>query len=288
MAFKATDNGVWPSLAIELATQVGNDAPKAKSATKVVQTLSLAPAIGAKFEHKNGRPVKVTFSLPKDIVNIFSYKATVKSIAEGHERELKAGERRHGGCTTSLSKVLGIEFCSKMVTPKPFINSNTPFLPLNGPVDMELTLKKTDHAMRGWEFTLELPHEMTEMQVYRIGFNTPGSRDDRELAAELTLTTPRNGAKGARLRVKTPKKTVDASASHHWDTTTALTRAELIVDNKDKYSVEVGLDKTSQFKKSEWKPRLRIVMPNARPISLGGSVMLDQGSYCTLRQLELF
>src|SRR5690349_522370 len=97
-------NGVWPSVAVELSTQVGFDIKNSKPGVKLIQTLSSAPALRANVEHKNGRPVKVTLALPKDQIELLSYKSAVKIVdAQNNERDLKAAsESRANGCTKSF------------------------------------------------------------------------------------------------------------------------------------------------------------------------------------------
>ncbi|KAI1290052.1 Apolipophorin -like protein [Halotydeus destructor] len=278
--YKAGDNGIFPSLAIQMSSKIGFDVAANKPGIKMVQLFSAAPAIQARVESKDGRPIKVTFSLPKDNVELFNFKSDIRVVdVNNAERPMKNSNVRNvEGCTRSFSDALGVELCSKMITPKPFFNPNAPVMPLNGPWELNLVLKKTDPGMQGWEYTLELPPTgASEMKLYRLAFNTPGSRVNREYATELQVSTPRDGSLGARLRVKSPVKTVEATASHKMNADEMNTRIEVTMDNKDKYAFEIGMDKESRGKKAEWKPKLNIQVPGAKPIILGGSVVLDQG-----------
>jgi hypothetical protein len=277
VGYKGHENAVWPSIAMELSAKMGFDVKNAQPGLKWVNTFHSAPAMKAEIKYKDQRPVQVTFSLPKDKLELFSYHSDVKVVnSRSEERSLHPDNvHKVNSCSGSF---LGVKLCGKIMSPKPFFNMSTPVLPLNGPWAVEVNVLKTDAGIRGWEYTLELPSESaSELSLYRVAFNTPGSRVDREVSVELHLSTPRSGPKGARFVFKSPIKTIEASASQNFNDEEVSAKANLIIDREEQYEIQASLNKVSRGRKVEYQPLFKVVMPGMKPKTLSGSVTIDQG-----------
>lgn len=58
-------------------------------------------------------------------------------------------------CFNQLEKPLGVSVCGKWEVPRPFLSKTFPFV--KGVGNVELSIKKTDPGMRGYEMSFEIP-----------------------------------------------------------------------------------------------------------------------------------
>lgn len=261
MGYKGDEKSFWPSIAAELTGQTANN--------RIIQRVSSAPAIQFDLQKSSdNKKVKITYSLPKDQLNLLSVSSQVIQYDDaGHEKQVKTDVRKSKGCTAGLTRFLGIELCSKLSMPKSFLSSPIPVM------NVEFSLKKTDRYMSGWEYSAEYDDE-----TYRASFNTPGSKLDREISVQVDLKKQSADERKVRIQLKTPFKSVETTSSYKWSETEVNVLCEATVDRKDRYVLEAGMEQeASGNRKSTWKPKLRIESPVHRPIVLGGSVMVDQG-----------
>jgi len=258
---KADKNGIWPSVALEVSTRTGDK--------KNVQKISCAPALRFDVQHK-----KITFSLPKERMNLFSISTESFNVdQQGNERPTAAYNKKIEKCSSLFAQPLGVEFCSKAATPRKTGNSGL----LDGLWGLEIEVVKTDRKMTGWEFTLELPNN--SQSKIRAGFNTPGSEINRRIALELETFERMNGF---RAQIETPHKTAELSTSYEYNRKEVNYKAEAIVadprsQRPHRYAFEAGVKKNQSGKKTEWTPVLRIVSPYTQPLALGGNIAIDQG-----------
>jgi hypothetical protein len=270
-----------PSFALELSAAMKVDAHSSEPGMKVVARLSSGPAVQAKAELKEGRIANIEFALPKDKQNLIKFSQKVMIIdASGNEREMKSSRHafKQQHCTKSLHKPLGITICAMAEAPRPFIDfERMPFV--QGPVNAEISIEKTDKSMRSYKLDIEVPaRDNREMKVLRVAFATPGSQIDREVSIEAQLSQPRGQSRSARVQLKSPWKQLVATAAYKNEQQEVSGKAELIVDTRDKYAVELGYTKdVGSGRKSEYRPRVRIELPQQQPIAMSGSIIFSQG-----------
>ena len=251
--YKGDSRSFWPSMAAEFSAQTPNN--------RIVQRMSSSPAINFNVERSGDKKVKISMNLPKDQLNLFTASSQVTQYDdEGREKQVKPEDEKRKGCTTYLNRMTGVEICSKLALPKSFLTSPIPVM------NLEVTLKKTDRFMSAWVYEMEYDNDMI-----RGAFNTPGSKQDREISFVL-----KKADRKYQVSIKSPVKQIEASSSYKWSESECELKAEATVDQREKYLLEAGMEQVIG-KKSIWKPKLRIEAPAMNEILLGGSVMLDQG-----------
>lgn len=276
MGYKGENNAIWPSFAMEVSAKMGFDVHDSQPGLRWVNSIHSAPAIRADIEYKNDRPVRMTVSMPKEKLELFTYKSDVKLVnSRNQEKSLHAHEiREMNGCSQS---VLGVKVCGQVVTPKPFFNLSTPVLPLNGAWEVEVTLDKIESSQKGWEMVLEIPSPEDDQKTFKVGFNTPGSSEDREVSLEVQLDNQGQGSNVARVTVKSPMKNIEAIASQTLSDSEMSAQAELTIDQEKQFSVEAGILRLKKGRKTEYQPKFSLTMKNREPKTITGSLTLDQG-----------
>jgi len=176
-------------------------------------------------------------------------------------------------CSKLLSKVFGIEFCSMISIPKPFLNPNSNF-------EIELSLEKSDQSLKSYEFSVELPRDSqsnSEMRVWRVSFNTPNSQVNREMALEFVMSKPISGKQELKLSLKSPFKSIQSSIGFRNEDKERSVQMEIEIDGKKILLVDVGVAQQSRGQKKEYRPRLKLQLYGNEPIVMQGSVSVSRG-----------
>jgi len=259
VSLKADKNVFWPSVAFELSTRTAN--------RRFVQRIASSPAISFKVEGDN----KITFNLPQERVNLLHVDTRGFEIDEqGREVESNVPVRRHEQCWTQGQAITGLQVCGKVQYPEHIKES---FIPFKGVWNLQLELVKAD-APKGWEFIVDLPNNYEG--VYKFSFNTPSSKQDRLVALDVQYY---NQLQGVRANFKCPSKTVAITSEYTFTEGKEINgKAQITIDNKDKYIYEMGLSKKQEGKKVTYVPIFKVATPNRKDIALTGFLALTQGA----------
>lgn len=273
-SFKNMENGVFPSFAVEVSAKVGPDTKNNRPGLKWSNNIFSAPSMKTVIEYKNDFPSKVTFSMPKEVMTLFSYKSRVWSIdMNNRESEIVSRQERTMEKCVDGHKVMGTKLCVKGSVPTPFFNGETHVLPLNGPVNFEVKVEKTDKRMSGWEWSVNIPTSSAK-QIWSIGFNTPGSSVNRENKMEIEVITPRDGQE-IRLNIVSPLKSFEVKSSYRLNNNEANVKAEFNSVKSGKYLVEAGFKREVSKRKTVFTPKFIVEIPREKPMKLDGTITID-------------
>ena len=95
-------------------------------------------------------------------------------------------------CTgQGFSTATGLMACGELALPRPFAFATSPWFPFTGPASAKLYLLKRDSFSK-YQFEMKLVQEIgaggaVVSDLARISLNTPGSRVNRELTAQVEL-----------------------------------------------------------------------------------------------------
>ncbi|RWS30729.1 apolipophorins-like protein [Leptotrombidium deliense] len=275
VAAKIHDGNVIPSAAIKTEGAIKFGANSPQNGYKWVGQMYSAPKVQFKLDTNNGHVLLVT--MPQDEIVMAHWKSSVKAIENNQEKQLQNTPqiRQMSGCTKTLSKVTGIELCSKMDIPSKLLNIENW---ITAPWNLKYTLKKNDREMKGWEFTFGVPSgSERDVLNYKIGFNTPRSRINREMSAKLQVSAQRDGKRGLQMKLKSPWKSVEVSTDYKWQSNEVMLKSLVMVDQSKKLNFELQVQQQWSNKKYELRPRMLIQVNDKEQVNIKGTINYDNG-----------
>ena len=271
---------VSPSGAVEINAEMEVNAFVARTGLRMTTTLHTSTSTDGSIKLQDGKIFNVEFNMPQDKMEVISAESKFYVMYRDIEREQSmSGDRveREECIRGKLTKALGLEACGELSFPKG--TGSTPWFPFSGPARASLVLNKKDTFSK-YEFEAKYiktksnnaAGEKEIQDVFRMAFNTPGSRIDRELTAEFTM----NRYKTANLNIRTPWKR--ATVTGELVNTAEQKKVEVrgTIDGNQEYSIlaEVLIEeKTATF----FTPNVQITMPRRDPITLGGRIQFREG-----------
>lgn len=271
---------ISPSVAVEFSAAITMDVNVAKPGLKIVSTMHSSTTLDGKLEVNDKRMVNLKLNLPREKLEVINIKSELFLIHSGDTYKPIIPEKslNFDSCTTFLGKPLGIEFCGKFTVPHPLFNSEYPYLPLNGPMEMEFSVLKKEYSMHSYDFTFKMPTvEATEDRLYQITFNTPGSSINREISLEIQSIIHKE-ASSVTFDFISPFKKIEALGSVSFKNNTHETKLQLITDQVNKYMAKTEVEINNHGNHTEMKPNLQILWPHSEPITLYGSIVYATGS----------
>ncbi|KAL3871442.1 hypothetical protein ACJMK2_039441 [Sinanodonta woodiana] len=274
---------IQPSGAIELSSTMSVDAFVTKSGLKMVSTLHTSSALQGKVQLSNGRVFVAELDMPQEKMNIISVKTAFFTVHRDVEKEQKMivnNRQIKRLCSgADLSKIVGLEICGELEFPNATMEANAPYFPLTGPVNMGLTLYKSD-AHTGYRFQAKSIHT-GNVNLLHLSFDTPGSRVNRALTADFNLN---KNDMTLDMSFLTPWKGADFKGAITNDASTKSLNGKLVWDNNMRYLVNSRVQIDRNGNQVTYTPSLEIRTPNRDTVSVNGVVKY---SPWTLLDLDL-
>ncbi|XP_064626174.1 apolipophorins-like [Lineus longissimus] len=278
-------NGAFkPSAAVEISSMMSVDANVARTGLKMVTTIHSSTAIEGKMQIQDSQVVNVKFEMPRDKIEIISAENKFYIVHQSQEIEqtmIDSNRVNTKKCTgDKLTKVLGIELCGEISYPTTPDMSDVPTFPMTGPAKMSVVLNKLDsHTSYDFEAILKTTKVRTNGQTAlshaaRLGFNTPGSKTDREFLFDFLLN---RGSKALNFELKTPWKKANLNGALVQQDDLKRATLRLMIDETKEYSVmaEIQMDTERDSQGAEKKtltPNIEIRIPDRQPVLISGSV----------------
>jgi len=278
LGLKIENGAFYPSIATDLHYEMGFTIMNVHPAIHHHVQMHSAAGMKVEVERKNGVPTKVAISMPENRLEVFSVGSKVHLQTATEKIELNVEKKQRKGCTNVLDKVLGVELCHQTVYPRNLIEKNAWNVLLNGPMEFSLHFQKTDSSIKHWELNFETPFAQRtgEVRSMHFGFNTVGSRINREVSAKIELQNERD-SKIVHIDLKTPVKSAKIEARAQWTQQQVGLKAALIMDNQ-RFEAEIGGEKISENGEQQYRPSVKLVIPGQRKIHYTGKVaMLNSG-----------
>ncbi|KAG7207006.1 hypothetical protein KM043_000897 [Ampulex compressa] len=199
---------IMPSVSLDVVGSMTIDAFYKSAGLKLRSNVYSSGGVQVELEVKAPRLVRLSLGLPNKRTEILSAHTDILLIrgngAEIEERPLGASMAISGPkeskrpivpgsvisnttCTwTALDRLIGLKLCTDYQFPNVTKNADAPYFPLSGPTLLRVSLYKADPTARN--YLLEYKWERTEEQsIFRVAFDTPGSRVNRELSAMVSF-----------------------------------------------------------------------------------------------------
>jgi hypothetical protein len=270
---------VKPSGAIEFSSVMGLDAFVAQTGLKMVSTLHTSTEIDGLIKLDESRAITAKFNMPKDKIEIINVKTQFFIVNKGEEREqamLTDNRVDMSKCSSMhLEKALGVRLCADVSYPASN-KADAPYFPFTGPVSAAIALHKVDdHESYEFEAYLKTVKEKGSLNRFaRLAFNTPGSKVDREIVAEISLDSSDQKLSAS---LKTPWKqaTVDGSLVNARELKSA--RFDVTVDKKPAFSVISEIQIDSRPKATKVSPNVEIRWGNKPVMTVVGDAKYVNG-----------
>ncbi|KAL3871450.1 hypothetical protein ACJMK2_039447 [Sinanodonta woodiana] len=295
---------IQPSGAIELLSTMSVDAFVTKSGLKMVSTLHTSSALQGKVQLSNGSVFVAELDMPQEKMNIISVKTAFFTVHRDVEKEQKMitnNRQTQRFCSgADLSKIVGLELCGELEFPNATMEANAPYFPLTGPVNMGLTLYKSD-AHTGYRFQAKSIHTFVNSLLH-LSFDTPGSRVNRALTADFRMNTDFQMDHNGTLLMDTPSLEISTPYTgtvsvkgvvkyNPFFPFLFMNENVAIPVIEIKYSISVGEDEYSLETRIEIEqirpdlivnPILSIRTPKGELVALGGSVSFIKEKGCNV------
>ncbi|XP_054708310.1 apolipophorins-like [Uloborus diversus] len=265
-----------PSCNVEMAATVGMHSNTGRPDMKIVTVLHSESDIEARFQLKEGHLALASLTMPSDNVLVAKMSSNVIEINPDHSEKLAFGEmhKKIDSCIPQLEKPFGLTVCGKWEVPRPFFDKKFPYV--RGIGNVELSIKKTDPEMKGYEFKVEIPKREADVMIYQIALDTPQSRISRRFSGDLKIRKTAPGSKEYTIDLKSPFKSASARGSCTMRNDLVEGNAEVLCGSK-RISVKASTQISDSTQQKVFKPSLEITLPSSRVVKLGGEVSVSKG-----------
>lgn len=274
---------IQPSVNIQWGSALILDAHFAKTGLKLVSNLYSASAFDGTVQLKEGELFTAKLDIPKKEMNLLHVKSRlyiVTNNADSPATPVYPEKYNIEECSQGFLTRLGLQLCGRIQLPKPLINPNRPVLPLGGPVDYGITLKKIDEGLQGFHFTSLWKHDKDSSgditnTEFKLSFDTPGSSVDREYTIDFRLS---RAEKLLRANLKTPERKISLNGNYVDGETLKEGTLTLNVNGEREYSVKGKTGVKRQGNAVTYTPVFEITRPNTPKVVIKGTVIRTIGS----------
>ncbi|VDI44373.1 Hypothetical predicted protein [Mytilus galloprovincialis] len=262
------DGKIRPSAALEVTSLMSVDAFVTKAGMKMVSSVNSASAVEGHLEIKGGQLFSAEWKTPDAKTEIFEAKTSFFTVHRDETREQKMitqNRQTKKLCTgDDLSHVTGLELCGEISYPNASLKADSPYFPLTGPLTAGVTLYKRDsHTSYKMEYKFG---KTKSVVIANVGFNTPGSKVDREMRLGFNLNMKKHDIE---MMMLSPWK--KATFNGAVDTKQRQLNGKLLIDQSE-YSVNAALASKKKSSKMIYTPSVEIVIPKKDNIKLDGTI----------------
>ncbi|XP_069114719.1 apolipophorins-like [Argopecten irradians] len=266
------DGAIEPSASVEISGLMSLDASVTKSGIKVLSNVHTSTLLKGKIEYTEGRNVKLEVDIPRDKMEIVSFKTAIFHNANGRDYEQPTTESRqhsHRFCTGDMVEQLsGLQLCGEIEVPVPEHPTGAPYMSLTGPVQANVQLLKTDN-MTGYKFESRFVKTKQAITVH-IEVDTPGSDTDRRIGASFAMD---NLDPSISLNIFSPWKKVLFNGVFENSRTLRRVFGKLSVDSSHDFSINAELLRSRRGHSIVYTPNLDIRLPLQERIRLEGTIV---------------
>jgi len=263
---------VKPSGAIEISSVMGLDAFFAQTGLKMVSTMHTSTEVDGLIKLDESSAITAKFNMPKDKIEILSVKTQFFIVHKGEDREqamLTDNRVTMSKCSCDkTSQALGVRVCGEVSYPATS-KADAPYFPFTGPISASVELLKTDDH-KAYELEAYLKTEKAKGSINRFArfsFNTPGSKVDREILADVAIDSA-NQKVTANLKTPWKEATIDGSLVNK-DELKSL-RFDMTVDKKPTMSLLSELQIDARPKATKLNPNVELRFRNKPVMTLRG------------------
>lgn len=271
---------VKPSGAIEVSSVMGLDAFVARTGLKMVSTLHTSTEVEGLIKLDESKALSVKFNMPKDKIEILNVKTQFFIMHREEEREqqmLTDNIKVVGKCSgKSMEQALGLKLCSELSYPATS-KDDAPMFPFTGPISGSVVLTKVDdHKSYEFDARFETTKEgkMAKTHVARLAFNTPGSRVDREILAEVVIDRA-DMKVSANLKTPWKQATVDGALINGVELKSA--RFDMTMDKKPFLNLLSELQIDARPKATKYSPNVAVNVYGKPVLTLKGDTKYVAG-----------
>ncbi|XP_063426893.1 apolipophorins-like [Mytilus trossulus] len=262
------DGKIRPSAALEVTSLMSVDAFVTKAGMKMVSSVNSASAVEGHLEIKGGQLFSAEWKTPDAKTEIFEAKTSFFTVHRDETREQKMVTQNRQTkklCTgDDIAHVTGLELCGEISYPNASLKADSPYFPLTGPLTAGVTLYKRD-SHTGYKMEYKFG-KTKSLVIANVGFNTPGSKVDREMRLGFNLNMKKHDIE---MMMLSPWK--KATFNGAVDTKQRQLNGKLLIDQSE-YSVNAALASQKKSSKMIYTPSVEIVIPKKDNIKLDGTI----------------
>ncbi|OWF55153.1 Apolipophorin [Mizuhopecten yessoensis] len=266
------NGAIQPSASVDVSGLMSLDAFVTRSGTKVVSNLHTSTVLQGKIEYIEGQNVELELDMPREKIEILSFKTAVFIIKNNSQREqITANKQSHRLCTGDIvGTCIGLQLCGEIEYPNASLQTEAPYFPLTGPMHMKVQLLKKD-TMSGYKFEAKFV-KTNQAVTARIGVDTPGSVIDRRIGAELAIIMM---DPSVTLNLFSPWKNATFNGNCALQNTRSLRRlfGRISVDSNHDYYMNAEVLRSRRGHSFVYTPRLDLHLPIHDPIRLEGNIV---------------
>ncbi|KAL5015760.1 hypothetical protein ScPMuIL_005349 [Solemya velum] len=265
------DGTLQPSGAVQISSMMSVDAYVTKGGLKMTSTLHSSTALQGRVEMSKSQIVSVEINTPRDKMEILDVRTeffTVHRDIETRQNLITENRKEKSVCTGPwLAKMSGLELCGAVEFSNASMVTDAPYFPFTGPVVMSLVLHKRD-THTGYKFEAKKIKTADE-SLYRVFFDTPGSKVDRSIAVDAIAQHKQNAVE---LNLVSPWKKALFKGSLINSEEKKQVKGNFIIDGTREYALVAGVERNQSGEGIKYIPTLHLTIPRRDSIHLTGMV----------------
>lgn len=261
-----------PSVSLDVIGTMQSDYFYGTSGIRVKSNLFSSSSIEANLTVDGKNYVSLQFGLPQDRNDIIS--ARSEMIVLRHEQEIRQPgiQKRYENSTCTwpgVERAIGLKVCSDYSLPD--ISKSVRQLPsllLCGPVSVEAHIDKDDLSAK----TFSVEYKWVDSPDHSSGsfiFETPNSEIPRKFSANITKEP---NTYSLWMKFQNGKTIHSATASYKNTNDEKLVEANLLIDGKKSFALEMGMNRSSIVHGWLFYPRFSLAVNNDQIAGLSGTV----------------
>ncbi|GFU36172.1 vitellogenin-2 [Nephila pilipes] len=269
-----------PSLLNDASASFSIHSEDFEPGVKAETTLSAGLDVSGKFELKDFRLLHIKFNRRQDRQEILSLKRTIYVVNhEGTSEIPKIPSYNLNYCTKYLQQILGARYCLAATIPHFFDTDGKPKIPFVRSMEASVVVEKTDKNMDGYELLLQLPeYGARKERKYKLLLDTPNSEINRKFSVDLIAKRPNAESTNIALKAVNPFYSLEIDVDILNKADVFRLKADGLGDKKRRYSLLMDVGKDVRGSRLvEYQPKISIVIPQARPVELTGTVVFSKG-----------
>lgn len=261
-----------PSVSVDIIGTMQSDYFYGSSGIRVKNNLYSSSSIEANFTVDGSKLVSLQIGLPQDRNDIVSARSKLIVIRHGKEIQQPGIIKRYANSTCTwpgIERAIGLKVCSNYSLPDISKSERPlPSLIMCGPIDITLYVNKMDVTAKVYSFE----YNWVDSDARSTGtfvFNTPNSKILRVFGVNITKEP---NIYSLAMNFQNGETEHSATAMYKNTDDEKLIGANLRIDGKKSFSLEMGFNKSMKLNGWLFYPKFSLAVNNDQVAGLSGSI----------------
>lgn len=261
-----------PSVSLDVIGTMQCDYFYGSSGIRVKSNLYSSSSVEANLRVNGKNHVSLQFGLPQDRNDIISARSELVVLQYEHEIRQPGIEKRYSNSTCTwpgIERAVGLKVCSEYSLPDLSKSDRSlPSLLLSGPIDIEVHVDKADISAKLFSFEYKWIDAAGRSSGTFV-FETPKTDIPRRFIANITKEPELYSIV---MKFENGQTIHSATAKYKNTNDEKAIEANLLIDGKNSFGLDVGLNRTSIVHGWIFYPRFSLTVGNEQIAGLSGTI----------------